>query len=383
MDYNTTIAITIENGSDVDEGPSQPVHAVVLEVLILSLTWLVSIPTNVLVCLVIQRSRRVQSTTNYFVVSLAISDIVLAVFCTPFICVHIISDRWVFGNVICRLVRFFQTLAPTSSIMVIVAISIDRFYTIIYPLSFKITRGTAKHLICFCWIVSFILSVPTLYFIECNYMKEAQYEENCALFIPNTNWGARVYGALLVTMTYLFPFCFVTILYSRIFCHIWTTGVRKRLFRRTMNPVSRTKVKMVKMLIFVTSSMLVLLIPHYVIQLWHAFATSTEASMKLFAFSYLLIFLTTVLKPVWYILLNSNFRRGCREVFCMTNMKCYRRNNYVITNASTIGKKNHVGVMPVATKERPFASPTVTFNRNMISDKTSWPVSTNISSTYI
>jgi G protein-coupled receptor 19 len=96
------------------------------------------------------------------------------------------------------------------------------------------------------------------------------------------------------------------------------------------------------------------------------------------------LFLTTIMKPLIYMMYNSNFRRGCREVFCMSNMRCYRSHTYAITTASNIGKKNHVGVMPVDTGNRiAIQSPTFTFNRTVISEKTAWPVSASISTTYL
>jgi len=48
---------------------------------------------NVLVCLVIHRSRRLQSTTNYFVISLAAADLLLSVVVMPFACQRSATDR--------------------------------------------------------------------------------------------------------------------------------------------------------------------------------------------------------------------------------------------------------------------------------------------------
>ena len=44
----------------------------------------------------------------------------------------------------CKFVRYVQFVVPCSTIAVLVSICVDRFYTIIYPLSFKVSRTGAK-----------------------------------------------------------------------------------------------------------------------------------------------------------------------------------------------------------------------------------------------
>ncbi|XP_060600804.1 probable G-protein coupled receptor 19 [Ruditapes philippinarum] len=384
MTFNSTIAVDISLPvvKDYDDfSEIQPTYRIVIESVLFVLIWITSVLTNILVCVVIYRSRRVQSTTNYFVVSMAFSDLLLTLFCVPFILSRIIANRWVLGSILCRLIRFIQILAPTTTVFVLVTISVDRFYTIIYPLSFKITRGTAKHLISGCWLFSFISSVFSIYFYEASYYGDTLV---CPPFIPNTNLASVIYGSSFVALTFVLPAIFVLVVYSRIFRYVWTTGVRQRRVRRTENPVARNKVKMVKMLIIVTVLTYIGFSPHYIVQLSFSFLTVAHIHPAIFVATFLLLFLTTIMKPLIYMMYNSNFRRGCREVFCMSNMRCYRSHTYAITTASNIGKKNHVGVMPVDTGNRiAIQSPTFTFNRTVISEKTAWPVSASISTTYL
>ena len=49
-----------------------------------------------------------------------------------------------------------------------------------------------------------------------------------------------------------------------------------------------------------------------------------------------LYFASAAAKPLVYVTLNANFRRGCREVMCMSAMRCYRRHAYTITTTSTL-----------------------------------------------
>lgn len=387
--FNITLSTEIPLAND-DSGKGarefadeQPLYRIVIESILFLTVWVTSVLTNILVFVVIYRSRRVQSTTNYFVVSMAFSDLLLTLFCVPFALTRVMANKWVLGSVMCRLVRFLQTYAPTTTILVLVTISIDRFYTIIYPLSFKITRRTAKHLISGCWIVSFVCCVPSLSFYEASYFNNSD-RMVCPPFIPNKKLGSVIYGAVLITLTYVIPVVFVAVVYSRIFRYVWTTGASHRRIQRTTNPVARNKVKMVKMLIIVTVLTFLGFSPHCIVQLCFTFLPLDYIHPAIFFSTFLVMFLTTVMKPLVYMLYNANFRRGCREVFCMSNMKCYRSHTYAITTASNFGKKNHVGIMPTENCHRTsMQSPTFTFNRTVISEKTAWPVSASISTTYL
>ena len=116
----------------------------VTEATSLVLLWLLVVFGNLLVCLVIYRSRRLQSTTNFFVVSLAVSDLCVAVSVMPWVFVSVLAGRWVFGAAICKLVKFVQVALPACTMYVLVSICVDRFYTIIYPLSFKVRKTRAS-----------------------------------------------------------------------------------------------------------------------------------------------------------------------------------------------------------------------------------------------
>lgn len=129
-------------GGNITADGRQSTEWIVTEATALILLWLLAVLGNLLVCLVIYRSRRLQSTTNYFVVSLAVSDLGVAVAVMPWLLGSVLAGRWPFGAGFCKLVRFAQVALPASTMYVLASICIDRFYTIIYPLSFMVRHIT-------------------------------------------------------------------------------------------------------------------------------------------------------------------------------------------------------------------------------------------------
>lgn len=74
-----------------------------------STIFVVALIGNGLVCYVVQSSPRMQTVTNYFIVNLAISDILIAVFCVPTTFVSVlILQYWSFGQTLCPIVNYSQ-----------------------------------------------------------------------------------------------------------------------------------------------------------------------------------------------------------------------------------------------------------------------------------
>nr|KAG5694148.1 hypothetical protein BaRGS_001475 [Batillaria attramentaria] len=339
--------------------PASP-SSLAIEALTLAILWSLSVIGNILVCLVIHRSRRIQSTTNYFVISLAMSDLSLSVVCVPFVAARVFGGSWLVGQFFCKMVRFVQHAAPSATVFVLVSICVDRFYTIIYPLSFKVTRGTAKRMIMCSWISASVISCLCFYFFEVVHVKRPSSSASsgqqqssaevyvCPTFVPVTNWAGLTYILVMVICQFVLPVLFIVVGYTRVISYIWTAGAPGvRTIQRTSNPVPRAKVKMVKMLLVVTATTVVMFIPFYMAQLVYCFQPWRHLDRSVFILAFWLVTATCTLKPLLYLYYNTNFRRGCKEVFCMSTMRCYRSNTYAITTASVLGKKNYVGIMDV------------------------------------
>lgn len=326
--------------------PQAPVSSSVIQTVVLVVIWIPAMIGNVLTCLVVYRSRRLQSTTNYFVVSLACVDIILALLAMPFILGQAITRRWFFAPFMCRLVRFIQYLYPGTTSLVFVSISIDRFYTILHPLSFTVTRNRAKQLVIGAWAAAAIIASPCFFLFSVESI-EPDGRPFCPVYTHNGP-GTVSYLVLVTLTAFVLPVIVSCHYYVRISRFIWRVGFGGRPFQRTTNPVPRAKVKMVKMLMMLNATTALLMAPFFVVQLIACsmpFPGGHDEGEAVQLVAVWIYFTSAASKPILYVLLNSNFRRGCKEMFCMSAMKCYRSHAYTITTMSTLAKKNHVGVI--------------------------------------
>ncbi|CAJ0946879.1 unnamed protein product, partial [Mesorhabditis belari] len=141
----------------------------VVELILGTITYLVIIAMtvigNTLVVLAVFNYRPLKKVQNYFLVSLAASDLAVAIFVMPLHVVKFLAGgRWLLGAVMCQFFTTADILLCTSSILNLCAIAIDRYFAIHDPLNYaqKRTLKFVCLMIGAVWIVSLLISVPPL-----------------------------------------------------------------------------------------------------------------------------------------------------------------------------------------------------------------------------
>ena len=119
---NSSSNVTCNNGpGGVDTSPYYQTAVYIMYCFI----FLLALAGNGLVCHVVQSSPRMRTVTNYFIVNLAVGDILMTLFCVPFSSVStLLLQYWPFGSEMCRTVSYSQVsftlrlLGHSASVMV-------------------------------------------------------------------------------------------------------------------------------------------------------------------------------------------------------------------------------------------------------------------------
>lgn len=112
--------------------------------------------------LLYQRLRR--SISNSFIASLAVADLLVAIFVLPFSLADEVMGYWLFGDFLCRTWLVVDVWFCTASILHLCAISIDRYVAIAHPLRYPnlMTHRRCRLTCLAMWILSFIICFPAL-----------------------------------------------------------------------------------------------------------------------------------------------------------------------------------------------------------------------------
>uniref|UniRef100_A0A1I8PI39 Gastrin/cholecystokinin type B receptor n=1 Tax=Stomoxys calcitrans TaxID=35570 RepID=A0A1I8PI39_STOCA len=137
-------------------------------ILCYSTILLFAIVGNLLVIIILAQNRRMRTITNVFLLNLAISDILLGVFCMPVTLVGTLLRNFIFGEYFCKLIQFSQAASVAVSSWTLVAISCERYYAICHPLRSRRwqTRSHAYKIIASIWCGSMLCMTPIALFSQ-------------------------------------------------------------------------------------------------------------------------------------------------------------------------------------------------------------------------
>src|SRR6218665_1514041 len=143
-----------------DHGIALPVQSQVVLIVLYTATTFLSIIGNIVVIIVFTAGRRSRTDLRWFLITLAASDLIMAVFCMPFTFTMAMTGHWVFTAPMCPIVLYLQTVSVTASVFTNTAIGIDRFWVVGYPLKSRLmTRSRRSSLvIATVWVAALSLS---------------------------------------------------------------------------------------------------------------------------------------------------------------------------------------------------------------------------------
>lgn len=286
-----------------------------LKLTLYAIIFLISVVGNSLVCIVVARRRRMRTVTNLFVLNLAVSDLAITCICIPFdIPVQENNYKWPYGGFACKLIYPLQTAAMFASIFTLTAVSINRFWAIVYPLRKQMTKIHAVYAIIIIWILCIILTMPYAFVLKLDEMAM-----ECNEYWPGINYR-KAYTASLFVLQYLLPLVVITLSYLNIAIELqYCSNAKNSSVANAVlqNAHRREARKVVRMLIVVTLLFAICVLPNNVMWLWLDFGNGADYDhfWELIAFTNIILFANSAANPIAYTICHENFREEFRLYF--------------------------------------------------------------------
>ncbi|XP_067619288.1 RYamide receptor isoform X2 [Eurosta solidaginis] len=274
---------------------------------------------NGTVCYIVQSTNRMHTVTNYFIANLAVGDILMSLFCVPFSFVSIfILNHWPFGTVLCNLVNYSQAVSVLVSAYTLVAISIDRYMAIMWPLRPRITKRHASLAIAGVWAIALASALPIL--IVSKLSQPESWFVECQRYICREEWSSNEYNyyytLLLLTVQFLVPLTVLIFTYTRIACAVWGKRPPGEAENSRDQRMARSKRKMIKMMVTVVIVFIICWLPFNVLVLLlndDDFKMWEPLPYFWFAFHWLAMS-HSCYNPIIYCYMNARFRGGFLQI---------------------------------------------------------------------
>lgn len=160
----TSEAQTGNSSSALEALGGHPVWQVVLIVLLTGMLSLLTIIGNILVVVSFKVNRQLKTVNNYFLLSLAVADLIIGVISMNLYTAYIVMGYWAMGNWACDLWLAIDYVASNASVMNLLVISFDRYFSVTRPLTYRAKRTTKRAgiMIGLAWFVSLVLWAPAI-----------------------------------------------------------------------------------------------------------------------------------------------------------------------------------------------------------------------------
>ncbi|KAH8346715.1 hypothetical protein KR084_008530 [Drosophila pseudotakahashii] len=287
---------------------------------------LLGVVGNVMVPIVIVKTKDMRNSTNIFLTNLSIADLLVLLVCTPTVLVEVNTrpETWVLGHEMCKAVPFVELTVAHASVLTILAISFERYYAICEPLKagYVCTKGRAILICVLAWGIAALFTSPILWVAE---YKLAEYIDGSSVAVcltqAITDWTLAFF-LMTISVFFVVPFVTLVVLYGIIARSLVSNRAAMLRARPTKPELSlKARKQVVLMLGAVVLSFFVCLLPFRVLTLWIILSTDQTLHdlglvryYSLLYFCRIMLYLNSAMNPILYNLMSTKFRRGFKRL---------------------------------------------------------------------
>lgn len=215
MDRSQMDNFTISNNTSDSHLVTHSLWEIISIATVSAIVSLITITGNVLVMLSFKVNSQLKTVNNYYLLSLAFADLIIGMFSMNLYTYYILMGYWSLGSLACDLWLAMDYVVSNASVMNLLVISFDRYFSITRPLTYRAKRTPKRAgiMIGLAWIVSLILWAPPILCWQYFVGKRTVPERQCQIQFfsePVITFGTAI-------AAFYIPVSVMTILYCRIY----------------------------------------------------------------------------------------------------------------------------------------------------------------------
>ncbi|XP_011698177.1 PREDICTED: neuromedin-U receptor 2-like isoform X2 [Wasmannia auropunctata] len=315
---------------------------------------------NISTCVVIARNKSMHTATNYYLFSLAVSDLLLLVFGLPPEMYQMWSRfPYIFGEAFCIIQSFASETSTNATVLTITAFTIERYVAICHPfISHTMSKlSRAVKFVVAIWVLALCLAIPQAIQFGIVYV---DYDNGTAVLDSascSLRWTLIEHAFEISTILFfVLPMTIITVLYVLIaiklrHSSLLTTTVSKRhhvpgVLNHADSSRGKTNAQrnVIRMLVAVVVAFFICWAPFHAQRLLAVYAQhSSDADTMIIVYTYLtyvsgvFYYLSTTVNPLLYNIMSNKFREAFKSMlpkYCIRKFSSRKVNRRQATYSS-------------------------------------------------
>ncbi|XP_050391461.1 neuropeptide FF receptor 2 [Patella vulgata] len=339
-DYMDYAAIDYSQRNYPEELRTIPIWEMVLKIGFYVPVIVLALLGNLLVILVVARNKRMKTTTNYYIVNLAISDLLVALSCSWVHLLDNLTDGWILGAFFCKFNTFAQVLSLVSSIFTLTFIACDRFFGIVFAMKAHFIERRARYTIIAMWACSLVVATPLLVYRDLyvvhwkNYIERwcddqwpvSHYVDPLTNMTLHTIPARKIYYTVVCVVLFFLPCVVMSVAYAVIIWTLWASQAPGERMTKDIKVQSKLKKKVIVMLVLILALFVICWLPLIITLLYSEYRPDKHSRLEEWyvGFEYFARYLAhanSAINPLIYAGFNDNFRKGFQNLFTWMDRK--------------------------------------------------------------
>ncbi|KAK1898811.1 Thyrotropin-releasing hormone receptor [Dissostichus eleginoides] len=308
MENNTPVFQDASPAVNLTEIPLNPLEEQVVTIVLTSLICVVGIAGNIMVVLVVLRTKHMVTPTNCYLVSLALADL-MVLLAAGLPNISDVVSFWVYGHTGCLFITYLQYLGINVSSCSITAFTIERYIAICHSIraQFICTVSRAKRIIAAVWIFTSLYCIMWFFLVD---TEETVYANGVVVtcgYRVSRSFYMPIYF-LDFTLFYVIPLVVATVLYGLIARILFMSPLPSHLTDRDGGG------SITKMLAVVVVLFALLWMPYRTLVVVNSFLDPPYHNTWFLLFCRMCIYTNSAINPIIYNLMSQKFRMAFKKL---------------------------------------------------------------------
>ncbi|KAK6629947.1 hypothetical protein RUM43_003768 [Polyplax serrata] len=250
---------------------------------VFGLIFIVGTLGNGTLILIFLRHRIMRNEPNTYILSLALGDLLVILFCVPFTSTIYTLESWPYGDAICKISEWAKDVSIGVSVFTLTALSAERYCAIVNPMrrhaanarfGAKVFTFMAATLI---WALAIAIALPAVVFSRVQ-VESLGFNRTISVCTPfpadepiRSFWGVKYRHVIIVFKFftyYALPLCVIACFYILMAIHLEASTRNMPGESQGQAPQIRARKKVAKLVLVFVAIFVVCFGPYHIFMLW-------------------------------------------------------------------------------------------------------------------